>query len=826
MPKSNQSSGKLPFFGTLFALTGIVFLFSVPLGTLPPLGSLFHPVTGFLSAAEKTSPSSVTLEIDGLLDPVDVFYNERGVPHIFAQNDHDLYFAQGFITARDRLFQLEVTVRGAEGALSEWLGDRMLNYDRNMRRIGMVYGAEKALEGMQNSDSYATLEAYSDGINAWINQLSEEDYPLEYKLLGVSPREWKPIYTALFLKYMTRTLAGGSSDLTTANAAAHFGEEFVDQYLAGRSEWMDPIISPEHVWNFDARIPTSPSTPFTPSVTQHIEPYKSDPGIGSNNWAISPDRTVNGRPLLAGDPHLNLSMPSIWYEMQLHAPGVNVYGVTLPGSPSVIMGFTESLAWVNTNTGADVLDWYEIQYRDETLQEYLFEGEWLETSTRIEEIKLKDGSVFTDTIRYTHHGPVVYDETYSPGETGQAMKGLAMRWIGHYVSNESAVYYNLNRGKTIQDAVDALEGFQAPAQNFAVIDGDGNIGMLVSGSFPLKWEGQGSVIGDGSSDSYEWNGWVPYDHNPRQINPERGFVSSANQFVTAESYPYYLGDRFAPFERGRRINDLLREDDQMTLEKMKAFQLDSYNYLAAVSMPVVLEHLTDLSGEFNDSEKEAFEILQDWDYVNEATQIAPSLFNVLWDKLYDTIWQDEYEAAGFPMRWPKRDLTAQMLVDEPNSPFYDNVETPERTETLADLVLSSFRETVTELSEQYGSDLSEWVWGTTSNVRIPHIADIAGLGVTSLFTNGGDQSLNAINGRNGPSWRMVVELGGDMPVAYGVYPGGQSGNPGSPGYDEFVKAWEQGEYYLLELLQSPPSIETPDTGGSWTHLRLTLPVNR
>jgi penicillin amidase len=243
-------------------------------------------------------------------------------------------------------------------------------------------------------------------------------------------------------------------------------------------------------------------------------------------------------------------------------------------------------------------------------------------------------------------------------------------------------------------------------------------------------------------------------------------------------------------------------------------------------MPVVLEHLTDLSGEFNDSEKEAFEILQDWDYVNEATQIAPSLFNVLWDKLYDTIWQDEYEAAGFPMRWPKRDLTAQMLVDEPNSPFYDNVETPERTETLPDLVLSSFRETVTELSEQYGSDLSEWVWGTTSNVRIPHIADIAGLGVTSLFTNGGDQSLNAINGRNGPSWRMVVELGGDRPVAYGVYPGGQSGNPGSPGYDEFVKAWEQGEYYLLELLQSPPSIETPDTGGSWTHLRLTLPVNR
>ncbi|MGA1465439.1 MAG: penicillin acylase family protein, partial [Balneolaceae bacterium] len=297
-----------------------------------------HPVTGILSSAEKGPASAINLEIEGLQEPVDVYYNERGVPHIFAQNDHDLYYAQGFITARDRLFQLEVTVRGAEGALSEWLGDRMLNYDRNMRRIGMVYGAEKALEGMQNSDTYALLQAYSDGINAWINQLSEEDYPVEYKLLGVSPREWEPLYTAIFLKYMTRTLAGGSSDLSTANTAAHFREEFVDRYLAGRSEWMDPIISPEHVWNFDARIPASPSTPFTPSITQHIEPYTVDPGIGSNNWAISPDRTVNGRPLLAGDPHLNLSMPSIWYEMQLNAPGVNVYGVTLPGSPSVIMG--------------------------------------------------------------------------------------------------------------------------------------------------------------------------------------------------------------------------------------------------------------------------------------------------------------------------------------------------------------------------------------------------------------------------------------------------------------------------------------------------------
>lgn len=821
MAKSASQRNKLPFFGALFGLTGIIVLFSVPLGTLPPLGSLFHPVTGALSSAEKGVSKSMQLEVTGLREPVDVYMNERGVPHIFAQNDHDLYFAQGFITARDRLFQLEVTIRGAEGALSEWLGDRMMTYDRNMRRLGMVYGAERALEGMQNSNSYAMMEAYSEGVNAWIRQLPEEHYPVEYKLLGVSPREWKPLYTALFLKYMTRTLAGGSSDLTTANATAYFGEEFVDRYLSGRSEWMDPIISPDHRWNFNALSMKAPSTSFTPTITQQIEPYKPHPGIGSNNWAVAPSRTENGKPLLAGDPHLNLSMPSIWYEMQLHTPEVNVYGVTLPGSPSVIMGFTDSLAWVNTNTGADVLDWYEIQYRDSTQQEYLFEGEWREVMTRVEEIRLKNGDTFYDTLRYTHHGPVVYEDGFAPGQTGNAMKGLAMRWIGHYPSDESAVYYALNRGKTMQDAVDALEGFRAPAQNFAVIDAEGNIGMLVSGSFPLKWEGQGAVIGDGSSKEYDWNGWIPYEHNPRQINPARGFVSSANQFVTSESYPYYLGDRFAPFERGRRINDLLRNDEQMTLEKMKAYQLDAYNYLAAVSVPVMVKHLSSVAEEFSAIEKEVFEIIGAWDFQNEATQVAPSVFDRLWDRLDDAIWKDEYDAAGFPMRWPKRDLTAQMLVNEPTSVFYDNVNTLEHTESLQDLVVVSFREIVQELSEEYGDTPNDWVWGKTAKVHIPHIADIEGLGIASLFTNGGDQSLNAINGRNGPSWRMVVELGGEKPVAYGVYPGGQSGNPGSAGYDQFVNAWENGEYYPLELLT-----EKPEPGENWTHLQLTLPTNR
>ena len=787
------------------SLIVILALLSVPIATLPALGPLLHPVQGVLAGGTGSgSRPDLTLETEGVLEPVQVHVDDRGVPHIFARNDHDLYFAQGFVTAKDRLFQLELQVRAAEGSLSEWMGPRTLDYDRSLRRFGMVHGAERAMAGMEGTESAAMLDAYSAGINAWIARLNPEDLPVEYRLLGVEPRRWEPLHTALFLKYMTRTLAGGSTDLSTSNAAARFGDAFVDRYLSGRSRWMDPIISPDHEWRFDPVAVTPPDAPFRPSAVRDAEPHVANPGTGSNNWAVSGGRTATGNPMLAGDPHLNLTLPSIWYEMQLHAPGVNVRGVTLPGSPSVIIGFNDSLAWTVTNTGADMVDWYEVEYRDSTLAEYRYEGEWRAVRTRLERIRVKGEGEFTDTVRYTHHGPVVYDASFRPGGDASRQEGLAMRWIGHEPSNESLAFHRLNRSRSVEDAVQALSHYNAPAQNFAVIDASGDIAMLVSGRFPLRWEGQGSRVGDGSSAAYDWQGWIPYDHNPRQVNPRRGFVSSANQFVTDASYPYYLGDRFAPFERGRRINDVLAGSDSITVQDMMALQLDTYDYLAAVSLPPILDSLQNRRDELDETESAMLDTLAAWNRRNDTHLTAPSVFDRLWSSLMRAVWSDELDQTDGPVRRAKRDLTAQMLVDEPGSPYFDDVRTPE-VETAGDLYVRSLSEAVELLRREYGEpDGGAWAWGRAAEVGIPHLANMRGFGVDSLVAPGGDPSVNSLSGSHGPSWRMVVEMTPDGPNAFGIYPGGQSGNPGSPDYVRSVEEWARGRYHPLDLLAMPP----------------------
>lgn len=824
-----------PLIGTAGLLLILLTLFSLPLGPLPALGPFLQPVHGFLANAENGSqPAVVQRKTSGLEEPVEIFYNQRGVPHIFAGNDKDLYFAQGYVTARDRLFQLELQIRGAGGELSEWMGERTLEYDRYQRRFGMMFGAERALQYAHGSPSEEIFEAYASGINAYIAQLRNEDLPLEFKLLGVEPRRWEPIHTALLLKYMTRTLAGGSSDLTISNTTALFGRDFVDRYINGPSKWAEPIISPDRKWAFSPVPVRTPSRDFTPSITRELEPFPIDPGVGSNNWAVSGSRTASGNAILAGDPHLNLTSPSIWYEMQMTAPGISAYGVTLPGAPGVIMGFSDSLAWCNTNSGADVLDWFEITYRDSSRAEYLHDGQWKPTQLRVEAIRMKGGDVFLDSVRYTHHGPVVYDESFKPsGDVAASLDGMALHWIGHYGSNEMLMYRQLNRATSVRQAREILRQFTAPAQNFALIDASGSIGMVLGGRLPLKWEGQGATIGDGSDSAWEWAGWIPYEHNPYEIDPPRGFVSSANQFPVDGRYPYYLGSSFAPFERGRRVNDLLRGASSVTVEELMRFQQDSYNYLAAVVVPVLVEELGGLLGDDPTSDAASqyvsdpstpqgfIQTLTDWDLSNDGSQLAPSLFHVFWKELMRGIWQDELNAAGVPVTRPDRDLTAQMLIEEPEARWYDDVETPQR-ETRTEILSQAVSRAIERLVEEqgtYDASAGNWTWGKVHNVRLPHIARIEGLSVEGILTNGGDESVNAVDGANGPSWRMVVELeGGKPPVAYGVYPGGQSGNPGSPHYDDAVDTWAEGRYHRLELLRQMPF----DSVGASGWRRLTL----
>jgi penicillin amidase len=780
-------------------LIALIISLDTKFGAIPPLGKFFDPDAGFWANAVTDEPESHSLEIPGLKDEVTVYFDERNVPHIFAQNEQDLFLAQGYIVARDRLFQMEIQTYDAAGRLAEIVGPRALSRDLNTRRLGMTYGAEKAMKNIAEDPVISgIIEAYSKGVNTYINELSPADYPVEYKILDIKPEAWEPIKTAYLLKNMTRMLAGRNNDVRTSNTLQYFGEDFIEKYFSRKPELNDPIIPPSREWNFEAAVPESPDSIFVPSVSKVINPFPQPEGIGSNNWVVSGEKTASSFPILANDPHLGLTLPSIWYETQLHAPGINVYGVGLQGTPAIIIGFNEQTAWGTTNVGSDVMDWYEIKFRDATKQEYWHNGEWKPITQRVEKIKIRGEETKIDTVIYTHHGPVF--EVESALENG-ASSFHALRWIAHESSNDLRTFYGFNKMKNYTDFKEAVSHYVAPAQNFVFADTAGDISLWISGKLPKKWKFQGRTVSDGTDSTYDWQGWIPTEQNPHILNPERGFVSSANQESAAPDYPYYLDDDFAPYERGRRINDLLSEMDNITPQNMQQMQMDNFAYTASSIIPQMI-NWTDTTN-LSKVEMNLLERMRNWDFMMQAELIQPTIYMKWRNRFYRTIFDDEYSLTEASLRYPSRDIFVEVIKEEPNMPFVDDINTPE-VETVEEIVTKTYKETIVDLAEQYGDDPESWKWGFDMENDLNHLANIPGFGIKNLFTSGAAEAINAVRGTHGPSWRMIVELGPEV-KGWGIYPGGQSGNPGSPYYDDMVEDWRTGQLFELNLMQEEPT---------------------
>ncbi len=382
-------------------------------GAVPAVGPLLSPFTGFWRNAEKPDELQATeIDIDGTREPIEVVFDSLHIPHIFAKNDYDAYFAQGYLTARDRLWQMEFQTHAAAGRLSEIVGDRALELDRYNRRLGMGFAAEKsAAFMMEDPRTKETIDAYTAGINAYIDNLKPANYPIEYKLLGYAPEHWQPIKCAYFLKYMAGVLALGADDVAMSNILAKFGPDITRDLFPDYPRKEDPIIPVGTKWDF---LPVyylkSPMNPKPGKGSFALNWPRHDPAIGSNNWAVSAQKSASGYPILANDPHLSLSLPSIWYLIQLHTPTMNVMGASMPGSPGVIGGFNQHIAWGETNVGSDVLDFYKIKFKDGSRQEYWHDNKWKPVTRRIETVKVKGKPDVVDTVLYTHHGPVMYTQ--------------------------------------------------------------------------------------------------------------------------------------------------------------------------------------------------------------------------------------------------------------------------------------------------------------------------------------------------------------------------------------------------------------------------------
>jgi len=794
---------KIKAFICILIPIALTYLLNTKFGDTPPLLKFLNPYTGFWQNAESRSiQTSKKIALKDAHEVVDVLFDERMIPHVFAKNDHDVYYAQGYVTAMHRLWQMDFQTRFAAGRLSEVVGKKAIELDRYQRRMGMVYGAEKSLEGMMaDPHSKEMILAYTAGINAYIRSLSPAKLPLEYKLLDFKPEDWTPIKCALLLKQMSAVLAMGSDEFYMSNIRKQFGTEVVKDLFPDYPFKEDPIIPVGTKWDFTPlAVPEMPSGSDQSSTTNNIRTKQKEEGIGSNNWALSGAKTASGYPILANDPHLDLSLPSIWYQIQLHAPGLNSYGVSLPGAPGIIIGFNQNIAWGVTNVAADVLDFYQVKFKDSSHSSYWYDNQWKKTSIRLEKIGIRGEKAEIDTVYYTHHGPVVYlkkPEKFS--RVQNIPEGSALRWIAHEQSNELKTFYLLNRGKTYADYRKALTYYTAPAQNFIFASAENDIAITANGKFPLKWKNQGKFVLDGSDPKNDWKGWIPAAQNPTVKNPPRNFVSSANQSSTDQSYPYYINWEFSPYERAKRINDRLTVMTGATADSIRLMQTDNYSIYAQNVLASLISKLNPAG--LNATQKEALSLLNNWNKRYDAKEVGASVFD-LWNKrLQYNIWDDEFTIAGLPMRYPSRDRTLQLILNEPNSKWIDNIRTPVK-ESLNDLVNEAFKYSCDSLERKYGPIGEPWQWANVKHSNVPHLAKVPGLGSKTLMIGGGKMTINAMSESNGPSWRMVVELG-KTPKGHGVFPGGQSGNPGSQFYDNMIDTWAKGELYDLFFMQSP-----------------------
>lgn len=797
------------------------------IGDVPPVGKFFSPFCGFWQNAENLEQRN-DIELTGIMSDASIVVDDRGVPHIFANSTYDLYFLQGYLTAKDRLWQMEFQTHAAAGRISEIIGEKALDFDLEQRRIGMTYAAEQAMELIkEDSVSMLILSAYADGVNQRIAELDDADLPFEYKLLDYRPEAWSVYKSSLLLKYMAKMLTGTERDKQNTEALKLLGEKMFWRLFPDQQYLDDPIVPG---FKLSEQIPseTDENTAFLGDTwkTDYVQPHY----IGSNNWAVSGNRTVSGNAILCNDPHLKLSLPSIWYEVQLNGPDVNCYGVSLPGSPGITIGFNERVAWGVTNAGRDVKDYYRLEMS--TDGSYRVGDSIYLAEPRVEEILVRGGETVLDTVWYTVYGPVAHKNEQGNG-------GLALRWLAHDASNELKTFYLLNRAQNYNDYASALAHYRCPGQNFVYADIDNNIAIWQQGKFKKKPKSYGKFILDGSESGHLQETFIPQEENPHMLNPERGFVSSANQPVADTTYPYYFSGVYEEF-RNRTINRALRSDTSVTIDDMGALQLSNHNLLAEEALPLLLQLLDTNAFQNPETERLALNELKDWNYSNDRGLIAPTVFEIWWDEFNNLLWDEFNEQhwdmdmyyryswqqlskdgkAKVDMRdkrfvYPMHKIAIDLLQNHPDHIMFDHHSSNNKIETASDIVYDSFYWAAMKFGDIIKYEFSAPHWGRYQGTKVQHLLRLDAFSSSKQFVGGSEHAPNATTSTHGPSWRMIVELDSTGPKAYGVLPGGQSGNPGSDKYIHSLSNWADGTYHELNFLRSATDIDS-----SWTLIKL------
>lgn len=757
-----------------------------------------------------------TLEQPALHQEVDIHWDPHGVPHIYANDKHDLYYSMGYVHAQDRLWQMTLSQIAAQGRFAEFFGKQLLPYDKLQRTLGFWRTAKKIEQSLSDS-TRAKLQAYADGVNAYVKE-HPKSLPIQFTLSDIEPIPWTPTYSVALTRLMAWELnLGWKSELTYNFLSNKLSVSKFNQLLPDNK--FVPRMKPDS-------ISKSWAETLMPMLkkNEELRSILGEQGthVGSNAWAIDAQKSTTGAPLLAGDPHLGLDAPGKWYEVHLHVNGQNLSGATLAGAPIVVLGQNDHLAWSMTNIMLDDTDFFDEAVNPKNKNQYLLDslaGEPVYSNFKIQKevVKVKNADDTVLTRRLTNHGPVISD--VYPQQKFTKDKVITMKWTGYEVTNEVKALFKMDWAQNFEEFKEGARDFKVPGQNIVYADKDGNIAQLSLADIPIR---KGNPLGlrKGWDSSQDWQGYVPFSELPSQVNPDRGWVANANNPPMPADYPYYISIYWEPNSRHERIKQYLSQDQQLSPETFQQMQNDAFSLYARDLTRQILPVL-------KNSKKYNFETvisyLENWDYSYDDSETAASIMDVFMLRLSQNTFKDEMTDPVYKafIRFPALSARALMRFLKNGSSFFDDINTKDRQETRDDIIVESMHQTTQFLRSNYGDEPFEWRWEQLHKITLrppffgraadnPDAPTALKLIVDNLMNlgpypavgdgmtiNNGEYSWNdPYNMILGPSIRRIIDFS-DLSRTLSIIPTGQSENPLSQFYGDQTESWLNDQYKFL-----------------------------
>ncbi|MEO1428432.1 MAG: penicillin acylase family protein [Cyanobacteria bacterium J06633_8] len=778
------------------------------------------------------------ITIPGLENEVKVIRDEWGIPQIYANSSHDMFLAQGYVHAQDRFWQMDFWRHIGAGRLSEMFGESQLDKDKFLRTMGWKNLAEQEFEILDVSTK-TNLQAYAEGVNAYLANHQGSALSLEYAVLKLLNREyrpepWQPIHSILWGKVMAYDLSTNLGDevertILLKSLPKQRVEELFPLYpddfpvilpkfkLAQKADKTREDIS----LNLSTLKNITPSLKSIASNITGMEEILGTTGknVGSNSWTISGKRTSTGKPIVADDPHLAVQMPSIWYEIGLHCYSnncpYNVTGFTFPGVPGVIVGHNNRIAWGVTNVMSDTMDLYVEKINPENPNQYELNGKWVDMQLVESEIQVASQESVNQIVRYTQHGPILSDvlpklQKFDGSSSVETPKNYAvsLRWTALEPSKLITAIQEINRAQNWQEFRTAASKFDIAAQNLVYADVDGNIGYQMPGKTPIRTKGDGRYPVPGWNNEYEWQGYIDFEELPHVFNPPRGYIVTANNAVVDDNYPYVITKDWVHGYRAKRIEEMINGANQpLTLTDVELIQGDTLDLNARYLVPI-FESIN-----FDDSRIEnARQLLLNWDFQLNIESPASAIFQTFWKKLLTLTFHDELPQDYHPDGSDRWYAVIRNLVRQPDNLWWDNRNTPE-VENRDKIFKLALTTAVDELETTLTKNPQKWTWGKLHKINFRN-ATLGKSGVAAiekLFNrgtypiSGNGETINANRWKANkssfevthiPSMRMIIDLA-KFDNSQTIHSTGQSGHAFHRHYTDMIEPWRNIQYHSM-----------------------------